>query len=84
METLLPKILTIIMGVIWLVREGVFYFQKKEAFRQGYDKAINGINSIAIENLKSAKTIREANEKLSDDQLDDQLASGVFKERDNN
>lgn len=81
MSVILANLLPILIGLIAIGRELLAHFQKKQAFRDGYDKALSNINSIALQNIRSARSIGESNEKLNNDELDTQLAAGVYMEK---
>lgn len=83
MNTLLENILPISAGLIWLVREVIFFFAKRKAYQQGRLDLAGEITEGNLAGMKSLKEIHENNEKLTDDELDDQLASGVYAEKRN-
>lgn len=78
------NIFLILAGSVFLGREIMYYLGKRNSFSDGYDKAINDINQVSIQNLQSAKSISEENEKLSDGELDDALGGGMFTEHRSN
>lgn len=78
------SILPFIIAIIAIIREIFNYYRCKKAYELGYEKAMSDVVEIANHNFKTAKNIREQNEKLSDNDLDALLSGSLPPDKKDN